>query len=388
MSDENKLANLEFFDTFGSDEPIDSLADLGDDTPDPNQNIAPDILNGEDFDPLKEGDDADDDDLPKPKPKFNPPADDTDDEPANDDDDEPADDLEDDSDEPSNDFEIFAKGLAKAGILNVNEDEDIEWNEETFIGVMQETIENRAWSQLEEMALETYGDAGVKLIEDIFINKVPVAQYLQMFNNENIVENVDLTNEDNQERVFRLYLERTGLEPEEIEDQLNYARDNDRLGAYAEKYHAKLLDKMQEDRERLAAESQARVEDIQRREQEREEIYAATLNEAIKTGEIEGYPINDKSAEDLFSFVLDKPHQLPNGQRITDFEYKLAKMRQEDPKKFLAVARLVQNDLDLTPVKKKAVTDETNTLFKGLKNKSKVSGKSGKQPKDFTRYFS
>ena len=63
-------------------------------------------------------------------------------------------------------------------------------------------------------------------------------------------------------------------------------------------------------------------------------------------------------------------------------------MRQEDPKKFLAIAKLVQNDLDLTPVKRKAVTEETNTLFKGLKNKSKTSSKGNRQSKDFTGYFS
>jgi hypothetical protein len=64
-------------------------------------------------------------------------------------------------------------------------------------------------------------------------------------------------------------------------------------------------------------------------------------------------------------------------------------MRQNDPKKFLAVARLVQNDLDLTPVKKKAVSEETNNLFNGLKTKAKTSSKSGQRnDKSFTRYFS
>ena len=98
---------------------------------------------------------------------------------------------------------------------------------------------------------------------------------------------------------------------------------------------------MQEERDRLADESKARIQDIQRREQEREELYANTLNDAIKSGDLEGYPINEKSADDLFGFVLNKPHQLPNGQRITEFEYKLARMRQEDPKKFLAIVSSV-----------------------------------------------
>jgi len=389
MSNNDKLENLEFFDSFLDTDPIDS-------DPinfDPDKNIAPDILSGEKFEPLKDEEDDDLPELPKDKtpPADEPPVDPLDDDSDNDDvDDDTSDDNDgDDDDNEPNDFEIFAKGLAQAGMLDIENPDEIEWTQDSFLAAMEETINNKAWSQLEELALETYGEAGVKLVEDIFINKVPVAEYLQMFNNEQVVENVDLSSEENQERVFRVYLSKTGMDEDEIEDQLNYARDNDRLAAYAEKYHGKLLEKMQQERATLAAESEARVQEMQRREQEREELYASTLNEAIKSGEIEGYPINDKAANDLFSFVLDKPHQLPNGQRITDFEYKLAQMRQNDPKKFLAVARLVQNDLDLTPVKKKAVSEETNNLFNGLKTKAKTSGKSGqKSDKSFAKYFS
>ena len=388
MSTENKLENLEFFESFMDTDPLDGLDDL---TPDPNKNIAPDILSGEKFDPLSDESDEDQDDLgdelPLPKKQTEPaPTEDTIEDEV-----EEEEDVDDDSDdeESDNTFEIFAKGLAQAGILDL-EDEDTqveEWNEKSFIEVMEKTVDNRMWAKMEELAMETYGEAGVKLIEDIFINKVPVPEYLQMFSNEQTVENVDISDEGNQERIFRLYLAKTGMDDDEIEDQLAYARDNDRLAAYAEKYQTKLVEKMQEERQRLSQEAEARLQDMQRREEERQESYAKVLEESIKQGEIEGYPINNSDAEELFSFVLDKPHVLPNGQRISDFEYRLATMRQEDPKKFLAVARLVQKDLDLTPIKKKAVSEETNTIFKGLKTKTKTSSKSNKQEDLFAKYF-
>jgi hypothetical protein len=253
---------------------------------------------------------------------------------------------------------------------------------------MSETIEKRAWDTLEELATETYGEAGVKLVEDIFINKVPIQQYLQMFNNEQIVENVDLNNEVNQERVVRLYLAKTGMDEDEIEDQLTFAKDNDRLGSYAKKYHGKLVERMQQERASLAQDNAQRVQEVQQKEQQRQQQYASVLEESIKKGEIEGYPINESTASDLFDFVLSKPHVLPNGQRITDFEFKLATMRQEDPSKFLAIARLVQNDLDLTPMKRKGVSEETNSLFNDLKNKTKKSTKTNRSEQDaFSRYF-
>lgn len=383
MSTENKLENLEFFESFMDTDPLEGLDDL---TPDPNENIAPDILSGEKFDPLADtSDEEEEDDLPLPKKTETTPNP----APAATEEEEEEEEDDYDDEESDNTFEVFAKGLAKAGILDL-EDEDTQvenWDEKTFIDVMEKTVDTRMWAKMEELAMETYGEAGVKLIEDIFINKVPVPEYLQMFSNEQTVENVDITNENNQERIFRLYLAKTGMDEDEIEDQLAYARDNDRLESYAQKYQVKLVEKMQADRQKLAQESEARLQDIQKREEERQESYAKVLEDSIKAGEIEGYPINNKDAEELFSFVLSKPHVLPNGQRISDFEYRLATMRQEDPKKFLAVARLVQKDLDLSPVKKKAVSEETNSIFKGLKTKTKTSTKSNKQEDLFAKYF-
>lgn len=383
MTNDNPLENLEFFDSFSVDDPFEDAAE------DPNANVKPDILNGEDYDPLAEEEEPEgsedplgDDDLPLPKKKTTPaPAEEEEEEEVN---------LEDDEDEEGeeNQFEVFAKGLIQAGMLNVEEGEEVEWNEQTFLAKMNDTIEDKAWNQLEQLATETYGEAGVQMIEDIFINKVPVQEYLQKFSNEQIVENVDLSVEANQERVFRLYLAKTGMDEEEITDQLNYARDNDRLEAYSQKYHVKLVEKMQQERAVLAQESEARVQVMRQKEEEREQLYADVLDKAIASGTIEGYPLNEQAANELFDFVLSKPHVLPNGQRISEFEYKLAKMRQEDPSKFLAVAKLVQSNLDLSPVKRKAVTEETNSLFNNLKTKSKKSSPSNKGNEDvFSKYF-
>ena len=50
MTTNSPLENLEFFDSFSVDDPL----DLDTTTEDPNANIKPDILGGEDFDPLEE----------------------------------------------------------------------------------------------------------------------------------------------------------------------------------------------------------------------------------------------------------------------------------------------------------------------------------------------
>jgi hypothetical protein len=382
-TNDNPLEGLEFLDLLSGDEPIDAPAY------DPNQNIAPDILSGEPINNGEEDDDDSDDDPTQnsapasaPTKRVEPPI-------SNEPDDDPIDDDSDDDD--INYFETFGKGLIKAGMLELEEGEDaekLEWTEETFLSKMEQTIEKKAWDTLESLAMETYGEAGVKLVEDLFINKVPVNQYLSMFRNEEIVANIDLDNELNQERVVRLYLAKTGMEEEEIEDQVAYAKDNERLNSYAKKYHGKLLERMEYERQSLAQENAARVEEARLKEQERQQQYATVLEKSIKEGAIEGYPINENSAGELFDFVLAKSVQLPNGQKISEFEYKLAVMRQEDPSKFLAVARLVQNNLDLTPIKQRGVSEETNSIFNELRTKTKKSTKTSKSDPDlFSRYF-
>lgn len=393
---DSSLENLEFFDMFSNDDPLANT-----DSYDPNKNIAPDILNGNPLpvDPnLADSDSTDDDDDTPPAGSDLNSGDEDDDEDSSDD----SDDLDsqnsqnnnqdvDDEDEDEDDinyFEVFGKGLAKVGMLEIEEGEEIEWSEETFLAKMEETVEKKAWDTLEGLALETYGEAGVKMVEDLFINKAPIQQYLQMFNNEQIVENVDLSSVDNQERVIRLYLAKTGMDEDSINDQVSFMVGNDKLEAYAQKYHSKLLEKMESERQTLALKSKEAQDRQRELENQRKESYAQVLKDSIKSGEIQGYPINPNDAEDLFSFVLDKPHQLPNGQRISDFEYKLAKMRQEDPKKFLAVARLIQADLDLTPVKKRGVSEETNTIFNELKVKTKKTTKSNRSASDtFSQFF-
>lgn len=389
--DQLGLDNLEFFENFATDDPLE------DPQFDPNANLAPDILGGEKMDLA-------DDDLPmggqgkKPEPAT-PPADssteDDDDEdddggnnPADSQEPEGNDDLEDDS-EDINYYEAFGKGLLKSGHFDLGEEidpEQIEWTEESFLEMMSATVENKAWKQLEDIATEAYGQEGIELVKDLFINRVPVQQYLSKFNEQVALENVDLTNPQNQEAIFREYLSRTGLDQDEIDEQLEYAVKTNKLENFSEKYYVKLLERSKQEREALAEQGAQRQREAQERENARQESYIKTLESAIKTGDINGFPINQNEAANLFDYVTSRNYQLPNGQKISEFEFTLAKMRQEDPQKFLAVARLVQSNLDLAPVKKKGVSEETNSIFQELQKKSKKGPKG--EPRKETQLFS
>jgi len=380
------LDNLEFFENFASDDPIDAPFD-------PNANLAPDILSGEKM-KLEEDDLPTNDGIKKPEPTKT----EEEEEPEvidplkneEEEEEEPAEEEEEEGD--LNYYEAFGKGLIRSGHLDLGEDVDpdqIEWTEESFLEAMSTTIENKAWKQLEDIALEAYGQEGIEIIKDLFINKVPVQSYLSKFNEEMELESVDLGDPRNQEAIFREYLYRTGLDQDEVEEQLEYANKTGKLVNYAEKYYTKLLERTRAEREELAEASAQRQREIEERENARNDSYINVLEDSIKSGEILGYPITQNDAAELFNYVVDKSYQLPNGQKISEFEFKLAKLRQEEPQKFLAIARLVQKDLDLTPIKKKGVSEETNSIFKELQTKSKRGQKNEprKETQIFSKYF-
>ena len=151
--------------------------------------------------------------------------------------DDSTDDLSEDDDEGDlNYYEAFGKGLLRSGHFDLGEEVDpekVEWTEETFLEMLDTTVNNKAWKQLEDIAVEAYGNESIELIKDLFINKVPVNQYLAKYNEQVNLENVDMTNATNQELVFKEYLSRTGLDEEEVEEQLDYAIKTGKLESFS-----------------------------------------------------------------------------------------------------------------------------------------------------------
>ena len=316
---------------------------------------------------------------------------DDDDEDSDDDGDDPED-SEESEDSEENPFAVFAKGLAQVGRLVLDDDEDpdkIQWDEETFIEKFDETVDNSAWSRLEELATEAMGEEGVRVIEDLFINKVPVHEYLASFQQQQSFENVDLSNERNQAQLVSYYL-RTVVgetDEDEIMDQIQYMKNNDTLEKKATNFQQKLIAHESRAREAMAAEAQARQQQMEAFEQERIQTYSEIAEEAVKAGELNGLPFNNKDYEKVLNAALSKEYVLPNGQKITPFEYKLATLRKDDPAKYLQIVKLVEDGVDLTPVMNRGVTKKTNEIFKGLQNKTKTPTKPRKNQNVFSKYM-
>jgi hypothetical protein len=282
---------------------------------------------------------------------------------------------------PEDTITAVANHFAKLGLLDLEEDEEIEWTEENFISKAKEKWENEAWARLEDLAVERLGEAGTEFIQRVFIEGMPYNTFLESLNQEQSIE--DLDPEKNADIIFKAYYKAMGFDEEEISEQIDLAIKNETLVNKANKFKTKLVENTKAERENLAKKNEIQQKARQEREAKTAEIYAETLKAAVKDGDINGVPVASKDMKSLFNFIIDKPHILPNGQKVTDFEYKLAVLKAEDPKKFLTIAKILMDDVNIDLVKKTKETKVVNTLFQELRGSKKPTIKPKKSDYSF-----
>jgi hypothetical protein len=274
-------------------------------------------------------------------------------------------------DPEANPFKELAKGLFKLGkFAEVKEDEELD--EEKFLEMYDTFTKNKATSDIEEILTNNYGEEGIEMFNDIFIKKVPLKQYLELRGEAENFDNADLDNLITQKQIVRTFLKKTGLEEEEIEEQIENLEESDKLKARAEKYKTRLVEDSLANASKLANESNLRQEKIKKDLEERNKSIKTTFQDHITKGEINGIPLSVKDRDELVPFAINPAYKLQNGTTITEFEKQLFDLK-KDPVKFLALAKIVKENLDIvTPIQNKA-EDKTKEKVFDFKTKKSVS---------------
>src|SRR5690606_22537409 len=108
--------------------------------------------------------------------------------------------------------------------------------------------------------------------------------------------------------------------------------------------------------------------------------------EKLKTKEFDGIPLNPKLAGELQDFLITDKYKTPSGETLTEFDRTILDLkRPENHEKKVKVAlllKLLEKDPTLSTIKKKGISQETNTLFSEVARQSKkTSVKTSKQSK-------
>jgi len=272
-------------------------------------------------------------------------------------------------------YETLRKDLIKIGIFQESEDEtefeSAEQLKDRWIAEKNTAVQNGIYSFLKDK----WGDEGIEAFEAMFVHGVSPKEFSTRYAQIENFKEMDLSIESNQEKVYREYYSRLGWSADKIEKKLNSLKLNEELKDEAETVHELLVAQEEEELQDLVA---------QKAEQEKQRLmlrqqYANNLNkilgEKLKAKEFDGIPVTDKEARETYDYLFTEKWQLPNGEKLTDFDKDILELRKpENHETKVKLALLLRKKLDLTNVKKAAVTKETNELF-NLTTRQKVSQK-------------
>lgn len=282
-------------------------------------------------------------------------------------------------------FSQLGEGLSKLGVLSLPEDsKDFQWNQESFIERLEaaklEGAENIVQDYLQAV------ENGEELFKALFIDKVPIESFANYtksiidYSSIDVSENAGDNREKNQTRVVRDYLKTLGQEDEEINSQIEYLKDTDKIGAFSEKYKAKLVERSIKERENAVLQAKTLEQQKIKEKETFLSSMATELRAAVKNKELDGFPISEKEANELFVYSTKPVWKIPStGQELSDFDKALMELR-KDPKAFIKLAKLVKNGLDIKDAVKTQSTKENNKIFNNLKQAAKVSGAKDEDP--------
>lgn len=273
-------------------------------------------------------------------------------------------------------FNKLSKNLFELGIFNKLEDE-----EDVVINTPEEFKERwvkeltvQSNSQIYNFLVDKHGEEGVEVFNSIFVNGVAPKDYLSKYAEIQSLKEVDLTDESTQEQVYKTYYKRLGFADDKIAKKIQKLKDYGELEEEATDAHEKLL----ELDEKELSDKRAQKEAEEQAKSQFKAHYAQTVNQILadklKQREFDGIPLTDKIAKETYENLVVEKYKLPTGEKLTEFDKKILELRRpENYEMKVKLWLLLQNNLDLTKVKTKAVSDKTDKLFSNMVNKEKVT---------------
>lgn len=275
----------------------------------------------------------------------------------------------------------IANELLNHGIFNLDEDEEaIEiTSPEELLDRFQYEARKQASFVIEKF-LGRYGDNYRDMFENVFVKGINPVDYLSRYTKVESVKDLDLTDEGNQEKMVRELYRSEGKSSEYIEKKITQLKNYNDLLDEATEAQKVLVSKQQKEIDDAAAAKQAEISRTQAIRNEYLNNVGRILSDKVKNKDFDGIPVDRKFAEQTFAYATQERFQTSDGQLLTTFDKDILELkRPENHELKVKVAMLLQllkEDPQLTKLAKRAVSKESNELFKGLKKTAmKTSGK-------------
>lgn len=282
-----------------------------------------------------------------------------------------------------NQFETFSKELYKLNVLSADEDE-----EPVFAKTGQDLLDllnkekQKGGIQWVENFLEQHGEDRRELFDAIFIKGVDPKEYLPVYNQAQSLENLNLEEEKNQEKVVREFYKRAGIADEKIDAKIQRLKDIAELQSEAEDFHPQLVSQDKQKAEEIAEAAEQQNKNKLAIETLYRDSLINVIKEKGKGKDIDGLPISGKVTQEAFDFLVTKKWKLPDGSLLTDFDkFILETKKPENVEKRLKIALLEKIGWDFSKIQVKAISNKSTQLFESLTHKdTKTKQQTKKSP--------
>ena len=235
-----------------------------------------------------------------------------------------------------------------------------EISEDDFYKISEQQDDFRVNSKFNDV-LDKTGNYGKAIIE-FEKNGGNPTQLLDLFREQRDIQNVDLSEQDNQEEVIKAYYEAQGEDDEWIKDYVESLKDRgeEAFKKDAEKKHAKLL----ENNKAEVAQLQEQQKQVKIEQEEAQKFFQSNIRKSIHNTE----DWSNAEKKELEKFLLAYDKKLQDGRVVNSLFLKMTEI-QQDPAKYIKFAKFIQ-DMDKYDegVKKKAATETTKKTWKLLKD--------------------
>ena len=284
-----------------------------------------------------------------------------------------ADEPNEDDDEPNNPkvegsiYNDVYTDMSNNGIFEYMEIEDgAELTAEDFIELTKAEVEARVDAGINAWADESL-DEDAKAFIQFKLKGGNTRDFLKTLAETPEVPEGDITNERYQEHLVTEQLKAEGKDEYEIEDQIDFLKSKGRLASYAKKAQEKIVAIKEQTKQAAIQRAAEEKEKAAKYEQEFKTSIAQTLN---TEKDFYGLSITPTEKRRIESLLTKRDHQLPNGQVVTGMQKILGEVA-KDPKKLIALTKVIESDFNFEQIIKKAKTEETKKIKSVLENRTR-----------------
>jgi hypothetical protein len=284
-------------------------------------------------------------------------------------------------------YTTLSRDLMRLGVFSKNSDDETEENidvktPEQFLERFSLEKKKGAISILDNF-LSQFGEDYRKMFDAVFVNGVKPQEYISSFAKQEALGNLDMSSEDNQERIVRSYYKGLKWDDNKIDNRIQKLKDYGDLEDEAKTYQEVLLNKEKEITADLELKKAEELKTARDKELANKKSYHKILAEKLKAQEIDGIPLTDKEAVETLDYLTEKKYKLASGELLSEFDKDLMELNKpENHELKVKLGLLLKKKLDLTTVKKTAVSKKSDQLFT-LSAKNAKTGKAEKEVKSF-----